>query len=161
MPNDRIVASLPALVAALLSFGACATHRVPAEKLAMNLAPMPLDVLGGIPVGTDRESSDAADALARLRVSFEQASRDYEAGNYGAAAERFLAAARDAMGDAGSYTRSALAESRSSCYRNAARAWSMAGVLGKQRIRLEQAGVEDPSCQQDIVRILALLDPRH
>lgn len=127
----------------------------------MNVAPMPLDVLGGIAVGTDRESSAAADALTRLRASFDQASRDYQAGNYGAAAELFIAATRDALGDTGTYTRSALAESRCACYRNAARAWSMSGVLGKERVRLERAGGEDLLCQKDIVRILEVLDPRH
>jgi Tfp pilus assembly protein PilF len=126
----------------------------------MTVSPMPLDLLGGIATGTDRESSEASNAFSRLRASFDQASRDYEAGRYEEAGERFLEAAREARGEAGSYTRSALALSRSAAYRNAARAWSMAGSLDKERGRMELAGQEDVDCQKEIARILELLDPR-
>lgn len=121
---------------------------------------MPLDVLGAIPVGTDRESDEASAALARLRASFEQASQDYEGGHYQAAAERFLSAARDARGEPNSYTRSVLAENRSAAYRNAARAWSMAGALDKGRPQLEREAAADPACKKEITRILDLLGPR-
>lgn len=158
--NDRMAASFGVLAVMLLSCGACAAQSMPPEQPPLTVPPMTLDVLGGIPVGTDRESAAASDALTRLRAAFEQATRDYEVGNYQTAAESFMSAARDGRGPAGSYTRLALSQSRSASYRNAARAWYMAGMLDKGRPQLAQAAADDSSCQQDIAQILKLLDAR-
>ena len=120
-------------------------------------APLQLDVLGGIPGGSDRESREADEKQAALRAAFEEARRAYEGGDYRTAAGRFLAAARQGRGEPGSYAERAIAENRASCYRNAARSWYMAGALDEGRALLEQAAHDDPSAKPEVRRILDLL----
>jgi hypothetical protein len=118
---------------------------------------MTLDVLGGIPGGTDHQSTVASDSFARLREAFERAVQEYEAGCYEAAAHAFMAAAREGR-LAANRAHVTLCESRCVAYRNAARAWYMAGLLDASRPQLEVAAAEDSSCRDDIAQILGVLD---
>jgi hypothetical protein len=127
----------------------------------MNVPRLPLDMLDPVPLGNDEESREAAENLAALRLSFARACLAYEAGDYRSAAESFMAAARAARGALDSYTRRAMANQRASCYRNAAKAWYMAGALAGGRRELEDAAREDPSCEVEIQAILALLGDGH
>ena len=131
---------------------------MPQEQRLLAVSPMTLDVLGGIPGGTDHESTVASDAFTRLRDAFERAMQEYETGCYRAAADAFMAAAREGKLPAENRAHMTLSESRSAAYRNAARAWYMAGLLDAARPQLELAAAEDSSCQEDIVQILGLLD---
>jgi hypothetical protein len=143
------------LIPVVLLLVSCAAVR----RTPVTSSPMLLDVLGGIAIGTDRESEEALEAQARLRAEFEEARRDYEAGQYELAGAGFFSAALDALGAPGTYTRTALADSRSAAYRNAARSWAMAGSLAARRARLQNAATEDAPCQQAIVQILESLSP--
>ena len=117
----------------------------------MNVPPLILDVLEGIPGSTDDGARPMQQAAAELEHSFERARRQYDLGEYRAAADTFLETARAARGH------DALAPNRASCYRNAARAWYMAGVLPEKRTLLEEEAREDPLCATDIKEVLASL----
>jgi len=136
-------------VAALLLLAGCVSGA------SMNVPPLILDLL--VPVPESIETEHAQQALANLEPAYAEAVRLYDAREYAAAAEAFMAAARAARGVPGSTTWTAMATNRGSCYRNAAKAWSMAGLFAEKRPLLEEAAREDTPCAEDIRTILEIL----
>ena len=118
----------------------------------MKIPPPPLDLLAPVPESIDTEQ--AQEAFANLEPAYARATALYERRQYAAAAETFLAAARAARGTPESSTWKELATNRASCYRNAARAWFMAGLFEEKRPLLEEAAREDPLCAAAIREIL-------
>lgn len=139
-------------IAALLFLAGCASGA------AMNVPPLILDLL--VPVPETLETDQARQALVTLEPAYAHAVRLYDSRDYAAAAEAFLAAARAARGGPGTITREVMAGNRGVCYRNAARAWFMAGVLDEKRALLEEAAREDPLCATDIQEMIEILRGR-
>ncbi len=137
-------------IAALLLLTGCAFGA------AMNVPPMILDLLTPIPESI--ENDQAIQTFAALEPAFGRAVHLYDAGDYAAAAETFMNAARAARGAPGTITREAMAGNRGACYRNAAKAWFMAGVFAEKRALLEVAAREDPLCAADIQEMLDILN---
>jgi hypothetical protein len=136
----------PALaIALLLVLSYCSTGA------SMDIGPIPLDLLGGVPSATDVDMTAVDEAAESLERAFTGAAAAYERREYPAAADAFMNAARAARGF------DALAGQRSTCYRNAAKAWSMAGALAANRPLLDAAAVEDPRSADEIRAILAIL----
>lgn len=121
----------------------------------MNVPPLTLDLLAPVPESIDTEA--AQEAFANLEPAYARATELYELREYAAAAEAFMAAARPARGTPGSSTWKRMATNRASCYRNAARAWYMAGLFAENRPLLEQAVREDPLCAAEIREVLEIL----
>lgn len=111
----------------------------------------PLDVIADIPVDPDDTARALRLASRELTSAFELATRLYETGRYAWAGDAFMNAALAA----GPFEE--LAANRVSCYRNAARAWTMAEMLAAKRPLLEQAAREDPLCATGIRDILDIL----
>ena len=132
-------------LAALLLFMGCAC------RTSMDVPPLILDLLEGIPGSADDEARPMQEAADELERRFESARRMYEKGEYPAAADAFMRAAFAGRGY------DALAANRASSYRNAAKAWYMAGMLPEKRALLEEEAREDPRCAADIQRVLAIL----
>ena len=113
--------------------------------------PLLLDLLEGIPGSAEDDARPLEEAAGELERRFERARQQYDAGEYQTAAETFMEAARAGRGY------DALAVNRASSYRNAAKAWYMAGVLKEKRALLEDQAREDPRCAAEIERVLAIL----
>jgi tetratricopeptide (TPR) repeat protein len=136
-------------IAALILFTGCVAG------VSMNVPPLPLDLFAPVPENLETEA--AQEAFANLEPAYARAASLYESRDYTAAAETFMAAARAARGTPESTTWKQMATNRASCYRNAARAWYMAGQFEEKRPLLEQAAREDPLCAADIREILDIL----
>ena len=119
--------------------------------VSMSDPPLLLDVIVGIPEDPHENARALMHASRELSSAFASATRLYESGRHAWAGDAFMSAARAARGF------DELAENRSSCYRNAARAWVMAGSFGEKRALLEEAAREDPLCAADIRDILDIL----
>ena len=119
----------------------------------MDRPQLPLDILHAVGMSSDDDSGELLQALEALERAFERAAALYDARDYSAAADAFLVAARSARGHDN------LAANRASCYRNAAKAWSMAKLLEENRPLLDEAAREDPLCTDAIRHILEILGP--
>ena len=117
----------------------------------MDVPPIPLDILGAVPYGTDDGMEKVRQATAALERAFAHAGALYDRGDHGQAAEAFMNAARAAR------THDLLAPHRTACYRNAAKAWARAGAIEEKRPLLDQAAREDPLCADEIHAILEIL----
>lgn len=136
---------LPAAAAMALLL-VCCTTGVP-----MHDPPLLLDVIVRIPENPDQGARALMDASRELSSAFARATRLYETGRYAWAGDAFLSAALAARGF------DDLAANRASSYRNAARAWTMAGTFAEKRPLLEQSAQDDPLCATDIREILEVL----
>ena len=119
----------------------------------MDTPRLALDLLPPVELGSNDDWLAVKPAADELERAFEHAGALYEARDYAAAAGEFMTAARAAR------AHDLLAPARASCYRNAAKAWEMAGVLREKRPLLEEVAREDPLCAGEIGHILELLDP--
>src|SRR5712691_11659577 len=93
-------------VAALLVFAGCAAGA------SMNVPPLILDLLAPVPESIETE--EAQRAFANLEPAYARATRLYNARQYAAAAETFMAAARAARGAPGSTSWKYMATNRGS-----------------------------------------------
>ncbi|MCU1350761.1 MAG: hypothetical protein JWO56_3791 [Acidobacteria bacterium] len=117
----------------------------------MDVPPLPLDILGAVVWGTNDDIAAVRQAEDELARGYDRGQVLYEAGSYRAAAATFMDVARAAR------PHDLLTANRGACYRNAAKAWSMAGLLREKRPLLDEAALEDPPAAADIRSILELL----